>query len=305
MLKQPGSLRNRAFFLRGEKMALLRLAVQKSGRLREGSLTLLRESGINFENGRENLLQITAKNFQLQLLFFRDDDIPSYVTDGIVDAGIVGENVLYETGTHTLLRERLGFAHCRVALAVPKHSQISSLESLSGKRIATSYPEILKSFLCEWEIDARIHIISGSVELTPGIGIADAICDIVSSGSTLMANGLREIGTLIESEASLIISSNLDAEKKALLDKLVFRFKAVKRARTCKYILLNAPIEKVDDIASIIPGLKNPTIMPLAQEGWCSLHSVIQEDEFWEKIEQLREAGAQGILVIPIEKMII
>lgn len=285
---------------------ILKIAIQKSGRLSEDSLELLKECGIDFDANRgSNRLRSKAANFPLEVLFLRDDDIPGYVADGVADAGIVGENVLVESGSEVELNERLGFSRCRLCLAVPRASAYSGLQSLEGKKIATSYPRILGRFLEEKKIKATIHEISGSVELAPGIGLAEAICDIVSSGSTLFANGLQEVEVVFRSEATLIGSPKLCADKRKILDKLQFRIRSVRRAHHNKYILLNAPNHALDKIISYLPGMKSPTVVPLAMEGWSSVHSVLHEDDFWQIIEQIREAGAQGILVIPIEKMIV
>lgn len=282
----------------------LTIAIQKNGRLHEESVTLLRECGIAFSNGT-SALQVQATNFPLRIYLLRDDDIPQYVEDGVADVGIVGENVLLETGRAVAVTERLGFGKCRLSLAVPREQAFGSVADLQGRRIATSYPGILERFLATNGVQAEIHAISGSVEIAPGIGLADAICDLVSTGSTLLTNGLREVATVLRSEAVLIADQGLSGEKQALLDQLRFRIGAVRKARGAKYILLNAPRERLDRIAAILPGIKSPTVMPLAEEGWCSVHSVVQEDVFWERIAALREAGAEGILVLPIEKMIV
>ncbi len=284
---------------------MLALAIQKSGRLSEKTKHLLNESGVYFENGSRNPLKSKAVNFPLQILYLRDDDIPEFVADGIADAGVVGENVCLEKGKNVEVVEKLGFARCRLSIAVPKNMSYNSVQDLAGLRIATSYPRILQKFLDENNVRAEIHEVNGSVEIAPGIGFADAIFDIVSTGSTLISNGLKEVETVMHSEAILIAHPSLTEEKRQYLDQLVFRFKAVNKARNYKYILLNAPNNAIDKIAQILPGMKSPTVMPLALEGWSSVHSVVKEDDFWEVIENLREAGAQGILVIPIEKMIV
>lgn len=284
-------------------MENLKIAIQKSGRLSDESLGLLKACGIRFSNGAGKL-RTEALNFPLELYFLRDDDIPQYVADGVADLGMVGENVLYEKQLPLTVAAKLGFGRCRLALAVPKNEAYLSLASLRGKRIATSYPGLLREFLREKHVDAEIHEISGSVEIAPGIGLADAICDLVSTGSTLLTNGLREVETVLQSEAVLARPPQLSAEKEALLQRLLFRIEAVQQANRNKYILLNAPNDKLDDIIGLLPGIKSPTVLPLALPGWSSLHSVIEENQFWEVIEKLKEAGAEGILVVPIEKMI-
>lgn len=282
----------------------LKIAIQKSGRLNEGSIRLLKECGINIDNGL-NKLKAEASNFPIEVFFLRDDDIPQYIEDGVADIGIVGENVVLEKNRDVKIIEQLGFGKCRLSIALPKGATYSSLQDLAGLRIATSYAHILDSFLKKNKITAEIHEISGSVEIAPGIGLADAICDLVSSGSTLFTNGLKEVEVVLKSEAVLIGNKKLDAAQQRIVDKLLFRIGAVRRAKNSKYILLNAPNEKLDEIIGLIPGMKSPTILPLAQEGWSSVHSVLDEDDFWEIIEQLKTAGAQGILVVPIEKMVI
>ncbi|RKY57700.1 MAG: ATP phosphoribosyltransferase [Candidatus Neomarinimicrobiota bacterium] len=284
---------------------MITLAIQKSGRLSEKTVKLLHECGIAFENGGSSKLKSKAGNFPMQILYLRDDDIPECVSDGIADIGIVGENVYLEKKRPLAIVERLGFARCRLSIAVPKSMEYDNVGDLNGLNIATSYPNILKTFLKDNKIVANIHEISGSVEIAPGIGLADAIFDIVSTGSTLLSNGLREVETVLFSEAILVAGENLPEKVRKLLDKLLFRIRAVQTARNRKYILLNALNEQIDEICKLLPGMKSPTIMPLSTPGWSSLHSVIEEDEFWEKIEALKTAGAQGILVIPIEKMIV
>ncbi len=284
-------------------MEKLRIAIQKSGRLSEDSLSLIRECGIKFANGMRKL-KSDAANFPIEFLFLRDDDIPGYVEDGVADIGIVGENVAVEKGKDVEVAKRLGFSKCRLSLAVPKSAEYNSIQDLQGSNIATSYPVILGQFLEEHGVKATIHEISGSVEIAPSIGLAEAVCDIVSSGSTLFMNGLKEVETIFRSEAVLIKGKELSEEKQQSLEKLLFRINAVQRGKNNKYILLNAPEESLDKIISILPGMRSPTVLPLAQKGWNSVHSVIKEDEFWEVIDQLREAGAEGILVVPIEKMI-
>ncbi len=284
-------------------MENLSIAIQKSGRLSEQSLDLLKESGISLANGNRKLLS-AARNFPLEAVFLRDDDIPQYVFDGVTDVGIVGENVIMEKGFDLQITERLGFARCRLSIALPKSEEYKGIGDLDGKRIATSYPEILGTFLHENHLDCEIHEISGSVEIAPGIGLADAIFDIVSTGSTLISNGLKETEVVMQSEAVLVARKELSEGAREILEKLIFRIRAVQKSKNNKYILLNAPNDKLDDIAAVIPGMKSPTVMPLAEEGWSSVHSVLNENDFWDVIDKLREFGAQGILVIPIEKMI-
>lgn len=281
----------------------LKIAIQKSGRLHEDSLRLLKECGIDISNGG-NKLKSTAGNFPLEVYFLRDDDIPEYVSDAVADIGIVGENVVYEKNKDVEVLESLGFGKCRLSIAVDKNETYNR-SALNGKRIATSYPVLLKKFLTENKITAEIHEISGSVEIAPGIGLSDAICDLVSSGSTLLTNGLKEAETILHSQSVLIRNKKLDEEKKKLVDKLLFRLRAVRKAKNNKYILLNAPNEKLKEIIALLPGMKSPTVLPLAEAGWSSVHSVIDENDFWNIIEQLKEVGAQGILVVPIEKMIV
>jgi ATP phosphoribosyltransferase len=284
-------------------MTQLKIAIQNKGRLYEDSMALIREAGVRFSlNGRELLAQ--AKNFPLEALFLRDDDIPQTVADGVADIGIVGENEMLEKKQKVLIAKRLGFSKCRLSLAIPKSDEYSGLDYFNGKKIATSYPVILQDFLDKNRLNADIHVISGSVEIAPGIGLADAIFDIVSSGSTLVSNRLKEVEVVTPSEAVLIACPNLSPEKKALMEELIFRMESVQRAEGKKYILLNAPNDKIREISAILPGMKSPTVTPLAEEGWSSIHSVIAENQFWEIIGKLKQAGAQGILVIPIEKMI-
>lgn len=282
----------------------LKIAIQKSGRLYDDSIRLLKECGIDVSNGL-NKLKTEAQNFPLEIYFLRDDDIPQYVEDGVADIGIVGENVLLEKDRDVQLITRLGFGKCRLSIAVPKTARHRGLQDLQGKRIATSYSRILARFLKKEKIKAEIHEISGSVEIAPGIGLADAICDLVSSGSTLFSNGLKEVETILASEAVLVANKKLSAQKKKTLDRLLFRIDAVRKAKKNKYILLNAPNEKLDRIVALIPGMKSPTILPLAAPGWSSIHSVLDEDQFWDIIETLKAEGAQGILVVPIEKMVL
>jgi ATP phosphoribosyltransferase len=283
---------------------LLRIAIQKSGRLQEGSLELLKESGLAFSNGKDQL-KTQARNFPVEVLFLRDDDIPQYIEDKVADVGIVGENIFVEKQKRNEIVKRLDFAKCRLSMAVPRSENYTGVAWLQGKNIATSYPEIVKKFLKKHNIEAGIHEISGSVEIAPGIGLADAICDIVSTGSTLLSNGLKEVEVVMQSEAVIIANPDLDNEKQAILDKLLFRIEAVKKAKNNKYILMNIPNDAISKITSVIPGMNSPTIIPLARHGWSSLHSVVDENDFWEKIDLLRSFGAEGILVLPIEKMIV
>jgi ATP phosphoribosyltransferase len=283
---------------------MLRLAIQKSGRLSEKSLQIIEECGISFSRNKTKL-KSAAHNFPLELYFLRDDDIPKYVADGVADIGIVGENVLAEKLQNFDLVERMGFSRCRLSLAIPQSIDYKGLPYFEGKRIATSYPNLLQHFLDEKGITAEIHEISGSVEIAPSIGLADAVCDLVSTGSTLLSNGLKEVEVIFRSEAVLVATQTLAPEKQEILDKLLFRIRSVMRANTSKYIVMNVPNESVAAVSALIPGMQSPTVTPLAESGWSSLHSVLKEDDFWEVIEQLRAAGAQGILVIPIEKMIL
>jgi len=285
-------------------MSVLRIAIQKSGRLSESSRSLISECGIELEQ-MGAALRAPASNFALEALFLRDDDIPGYCAEGVVDAAIVGLKVLSEQGADVETVRPLGFGKCRLAIAVPKSAQYDSTASLNGLTIATSYPNLLQRFLDQAGVRASVNTISGSVEVAPSIGLGDAICDLVSSGSTLLGNGLREVETVLVSEAVLIRNKNLSVEKTATLQKLLFRVDAVLRARKTKYISLNAPDEAIPDIVKLLPGLKSPSVLPLALSGWSSLHSVVAEDDFWEVIDQLRAAGAQGILVFPIEKVIV
>jgi len=285
-------------------MNQLRIAIQKSGRLSEKSLELISEAGISFNNGDRKLIT-KSSNFPVELLFLRDDDIPQYVADGVADIGIVGENVISEKNSKVKMVEKLGFAKCRLSIAIPKSVEYKDSSYLNGKKIATSYPNILTTFLKKNNIEAEIHEISGSVEIAPGIGLADAIFDIVSSGSTLISNGLREVEIVMYSEAVIIGDLNLSDEKQKILDKLLFRTRSVQTANRNKYVVLNAPAASVEEIVRVIPGMKSPTVVPLAKEGWVSIHSVIKESDFWDIIDLLQGCGAQGILVMPIEKMIV
>jgi ATP phosphoribosyltransferase len=282
----------------------LRIAIQKSGRLNENSIKILKEAGIEFDNGL-NKLKAAAFNFPLEVFFLRDDDIPQYVEDGVADIGIVGENVVLEKNKELKVIDRLGFGKCRLSIAIPKEQKYKSIADLNGKRIATSYSTILSKYLKKNKITAEIHEISGSVEIAPGIGLADAICDLVSSGSTLFTNGLKEVEVILKSEAVLVSNKKLDQARQDILEKLLFRINAVRKAKYNKYILMNAPNNKLDAICKVLPGMKSPTILPLAETGWSSVHSVVQEDQFWDIIEKLKSNGAQGILVVPIEKMIL
>lgn len=283
---------------------MLRIAIQKSGRLSEESIKLIKECGIKVYNGKEKL-KSSATNFPLEILFLRDDDIPGYVADRVADIGIVGLNVVMEKAYKLNNLMNLGFSKCRLSLAIPKEAEYTDLSYFDGKNVATSYPGLTTSFFKSKGLKADIHEISGSVEIAPGIGLADAICDIVSSGSTLISNGLKEVETILHSEAVLIGGTGLSKDKRDSLEALIFRIKSVQYAKNNKYILLNAPNNKIREISELLPGIKSPTVVPLAKEGWSSLHSVINEDKFWEVIDKLKIAGAQGILVIPIEKMII
>lgn len=283
---------------------IIRIAVQKSGRLSDDSLSLIKECGIKFYNGTGKL-KSTSTNFPIEFLFLRDDDIPGYVADGVADLGIVGENELIEKDKEVLTLKKLGFSKCRLSLAIPKGEEYPGVSYFQGKSIATSYPKILGDFLLSKNIQAEIHEISGSVEIAPSIGLAEGIFDIVSSGSTLMMNGLKEVEEVFKSEAVLIGNKNLSDWKKAILDKLLFRINAVQTGKSNKYVLMNVPNTSIPRIIELIPGMRSPTILPLAQEGWSSVHSVLSEDQFWENIEELRAAGAEGILVVPIEKMVL
>ncbi len=282
---------------------MLKIAIQKSGRLFEDSLRLLKECGIDINNGNKQLKSV-AQNFPLEVYFLRDDDIPQYVYDGVADIGIVGENVVKEKAKDIEAVLGLGFGKCRLSIAVPKAMQYGGVNDLDGLKIATSYPVILQQYLTENKIEAEIHEISGSVEIAPGIGLADAICDLVSSGSTLFTNGLKETAVILRSEALLVANKNLSAEQRNILDKLLLRINAVRTAKHNKYILLNAPNHQLKNIAALLPGMKSPAIVPLAEEGWSSVQSVVNENDFWEVIEKLKAYEAEGILVMPIEQMI-
>lgn len=282
----------------------LKIALQKSGRLSEKSISLIKECSISADFTSRKL-KVFADNYPIEIFFLRDDDIPKYVEQGVVDVGILGENEVFEKNTAVSIVKKLGFARCRMSLAVPKEQNYSGKEFFQGKKIATSYPQILKNFLNQSGLEAEIEEISGSVELSPSIGLADAVFDIVSSGETLKSNGLKEVETVLESEAVMISNKNLSAESLEILEKLLFRIQAVLNAKNNKYILLNAPNSSLDKIVELLPGMKSPTILPLAETGWSSIHSVMQEETFWEKIDALKACGAQGILIVPIEKMIL
>ena len=282
----------------------LHIAVQKSGRLHDESLKLLNDCGISIDNGKDQLKAV-ARNFPMEIFYLRNGDIPQYLRDGVVDIAIIGENLLVEKGDDISIKEKLGFSKCRVSIAVPKEDTYKGIESLTGKKIATSYPNTVKGFLAEKGIDAELHIINGSVEIAPNIGLSDAVCDIVSSGSTLFKNNLKEVEVLFKSEAVLAASITLDVEKNDILKKLQFRIQSVLKGRQSKYILMNVPNDSIDKISSILPVLKSPTVLPLAEPGWSSLHSVVNEGTFWEVIDELKAAGAQDILVCPVEKMVL
>ena len=283
---------------------MLKIAIQKSGRLYEDSIKLLKECGIELNNGNKQL-KAAAFNFPIEVYFLRDDDIPQYVYDGVADIGIVGENVLLEKNKNIDIAYRLGFGRCRLSIAVPKAVQYNSIEDLRGLKIATTYSTILQQYLNDKNIEAEIHEISGSVEIAPSIGLADAICDLVSSGSTLFTNGLKEVEVILQSEAVLSVNKNLTTEKRLILDKLLLRINSVKTAKNNKYILLNAPNHQLKNIFSLLPGMKSPTVVPLVEEGWSSIQSVITENDFWDVIEKLKQFEAEGIIVMPIEKMIV
>ena len=281
----------------------LRIAIQKSGRLNEDSLQILKDAGISIDNGKEQL-KASSRNFPLEVLYLRNGDIPQYLRDGVVDIAILGENVLVEKGDDIIKGEKLGFSKCRVSLAVPKSMKYRDIKDLDGKKIATSYPNTVNAFLAEKGISAELHIINGSVEIAPSIGLADAICDIVSSGSTLFKNNLKEVEVMLKSEAILAISPLISKERQIILKKLQFRLNSVLNARTSKYILMNVPNDKLENVIKLLPGMRSPTVLPLAEEGWSSLHTVINEERFWEVIDELKQNGAEGILVAPIEKMV-
>ncbi len=284
-------------------MNTLKIAIQKSGRLHDESIQILKDCGISVYNGNDQL-KVTASNFPLEVYYLRNSDIPQYLIDGVVDIAIVGDNLLVEKGQNIQIADKLGFSKCKVSVAVPKNFNYNSIQDLNGLRVATSYPKTVVDYFSTKGISVDIHQISGSVEIAPNIGLSDAIVDIVSSGSTLFKNGLKEVEVILKSEAVLAVSPQISDEAKQVLTKLQFRIQAVLRSRKSKYILMNVPNNKISEISKILPVLKSPTVMPLAEEGWSSVHSVIDEDKFWEVIDQLKEAGAEGILVCPIEKMV-
>ena len=284
-------------------MSKLKIAIQKSGRLNEDSLKLLKSCGIKINNGKDQL-KVNVPNFPIEILYLRNADIPQYLEDGVVDIAIVGENLLVEKNKKVRVLEKLGFSKCRLALAIPKSVKTEGPSYFKGKKIATSYPNTVRKYFADKNIQTDIHVISGSVEIAPNIGLADGICDIVSTGSTLFKNGLKETDVVLTSEAVLASSMNLSVEHQEILDRLIFRIKAVLRAKNTKYILVNLPNDKIEEVSAILPVLKSPTILPLAQSGWSSLHSVIDEDKFWEVIDALKAAGAEGILVAPIDKIV-
>ncbi len=283
---------------------MIRIAIQKSGRLNEDSLQILKDCGISIDNGKDQL-KASSRNFPLEVFYLRNGDIPQYLRDGVVDIAIIGENVLIEKGEDIEIAEKLGFSKCKVSLAVPKAVKYTGVQDFEGKRIATSYPNTVRNYLKKKGVCADLHIINGSVEIAPNIGLADAICDIVSSGSTLFKNNLKEVEVMLKSEAVLAVSPKISEERREILKKIQFRIRSVLKARQSKYVLLNAPNDKLDQILSLLPGMRSPTVLPLAQEGWSSVHTVINKDKFWEVIHELKEAGAEGILVCPIEKMVL
>ncbi len=282
----------------------IRIAIQKSGRLNEDSLRILKDCGISIDNGKDQL-KASSRNFPMEVFYLRNGDIPQYLRDGVVDIAIIGENVLIEKGEDIIVAEKLGFSKCKVSLAIPKEVDYNSVKDFEGKRIATSYPNTVRNYFEEKGVTADLHIINGSVEIAPNIGLADAICDIVSSGSTLFKNNLKEVEVMLKSEAVLAVSPNISEERKDILRKLQFRIQSVLQARKSKYVLLNAPNNKLDDILKLLPGMRSPTVLPLAEEGWSSVHTVINKDKFWEVIDELKQVGAEGILVCPIEKMVL
>lgn len=284
-------------------MSKLKIAIQKSGRLNEDSLKILKECGISIDNGRDQL-KAAASNFPLEIFYLRNGDIPQYLRDGVVDIAIIGENVLIEKGNDIGIVERLGFSKCRVSLAIPKNQKYTGIGDLSGKRIATSYPNTVTQYFKKFNSVPDIHLITGSVEIAPNIGLADAICDIVSSGSTLFKNNLKEVEIMLTSEAVLAVSPEINEKSRQLLKKLQFRIQAVLKARKSRYILMNAPNDKIADIVKLLPGMRSPTVLPLAEKGWSSIHTVIKKDSFWEVIDKLKAIGAEGLLVVPIEKLV-
>jgi len=282
----------------------IRIAIQKSGRLNEDSIKILKDCGISIDNGKDQL-KVNARNFPMEVFYLRNGDIPQYLKDGVVDIAIIGENVLVEKGDGITIAETLGFSKCKVSMAVPKAVAYSGVDYFEGKRIATSYPNTVKKYLKKWDVKADIHLINGSVEIAPNIGLADAICDIVSSGSTLFKNNLKEVEVLMKSEAVLAVSPKINAERNEILQKLRFRIQSVLRARQNRYVLMNVPEGSLNKVIEILPGMRSPTVVPLAEEGWNSVHTVINKDTFWEVIDELKNAGAEGILVCPIEKMVL
>jgi len=285
-------------------MNKIKIAVQKSGRLNDDSLKLLKDCGISIDNGKDQL-KASASNFPLEVLYLRNGDIPQYLRDGVVDIAIIGENVLIEKGTDIGIVEKLGFSKCRVSIAIPKEVEYKSIQDLDGARIATSYPITVLNYFKKFNITPDIHMITGSVEIAPNIGLADAICDIVSSGSTLFKNNLKEVEKMLTSEAVLAVSPNISAENQEILNKIQFRIQAVLKGRKSKYVLMNAPNDKVESIINLLPGMRSPTVLPLAQEGWSSIHTVVEKNSFWEVIDELKANGAEGLLVVPIEKMVL
>ncbi len=285
-------------------MNKIKIAVQKSGRLNEDSLKLLKDCGISIDNGKDQL-KASASNFPLEVLYLRNGDIPQYLRDGVVDIAIIGENVLIEKGTDIDIAERLGFSKCRVSIAIPKDVEYKSIQDLNGARIATSYPNTVLNYFKQFNVTPDIHLINGSVEIAPNIGLADAICDIVSSGSTLFKNNLKEVEKMLTSEAVLAVSPNISEENQKILDKLQFRIQSVLKGRKSKYVLMNAPNDKVESIIKLLPGMRSPTVLPLAEPGWSSIHTVVEKNSFWEVIDELKANGAEGLLVVPIEKMVL
>lgn len=285
-------------------MSKIKIAVQKSGRLNEDSLRLLKDCGISIDNGKDQL-KASSSNFPLEVLYLRNGDIPQYLRDGVVDIAIIGENVLIEKGEDIGIAEKLGFSKCRVSIAVPKEMEYNSIQDLDGMRIATSYPNTVLNYFKQYNVTPDIHIINGSVEIAPNIGLADAICDIVSSGSTLFKNNLKEVEKMLTSEAVLAVSPNISEENQKILDKLQFRIKAVLKGRKSQYVLMNAPNDKIESIINLLPGMRSPTVVPLAEEGWSSIHTVVEKNSFWKVIDDLKASGAEGLLVVPIEKMVL
>ncbi|MDM9631790.1 ATP phosphoribosyltransferase [Robiginitalea aurantiaca] len=285
-------------------METIKVAVQKSGRLNEDSLRILKDCGISIDNGRDQL-RASARNFPMEVFYLRNGDIPQYLKDGVVDIAIIGENVLIEKGADIPVVEKLGFSRCRVSIAVPKNVEYNSINDLEGKRIATSYPNTVLQYLNQKGVTSDLHIINGSVEIAPNIGLADAVCDIVSSGSTLFKNNLKEVEVLLQSEAVLAVSPKAGAKQHKILEQLRFRLQSVLEARNNRYVLMNAPNESLEAIISLLPGMRSPTVLPLAESGWSSIHTVINKDRFWEVLDQVKKEGAEGILVCPIEKMIV